>query len=857
MRYVLFISILLVLVTSYFTRLRLSRRRRLVIAVLRTLLLILLILSLFDFQRTKQVRERCTIFVVDCSASVGLEGYAKARAFVTDSRARLSRSEKSGVVLFGANALAVITPGKTGELPELRPDTIDPSRSDLEQALRLAALLFPDGCDRRIVLLSDGCQTDGSALVAAQSLRQAGIPLYTVPVAPQKVRDALVERVAFSQPHVHEGASVEGRIFLRANDVFEGKVKLFQNGLAIQTFDVKLEPGLHPPLVFQRSLDRKGFYQFRAVLEAEGDLRPENNSALGYLDVYGQPLVLLIAGKQSDTRYLRRALEAEKIRVHVRPPAGVPRSLQDVQSYDLIIFSDLAATKMSDSQMELVRLYVSQLGGGFVMIGGENSFGLGGYFKTPIAEILPVELTKEDKEEKATAAVVLALDKSGSMSSAVQGARKIDVVKEAAIEVTEILKPSDRIGVVIFDSNATWLVPMTLAAKKKRIAGIISTLTAGGGTNAYPAVEAAYATLRGTIAKLKHTILLSDGQTSGSGFEELARRMRQDNITVSTVAVGQGAQTQLMEAIATAGGGKYYYTNDMASIPRIFTQDTMKHAGSSVKDDPFKPKLVQHCHALRGIDFAAAPDLLGHVLTRAKEGALVPLVTPANDPLLAYWRIGLGKSVAFTSDCKKWAEFWIKRWPDYPRFWSQLVRDCMRESATARMEAHAELEGSTARITARLMSEDYQFINGAKVEAEIYVARKSALSEQAVKLDTIALHQCASGEYEARFPVRTPGSYVVAVKGEAGCARTGFSYSFSPEYLGLEADRALLRRIAESSGGQAIAQPGDLLSQPIQPVAVPSLLYRYLLASAAILLILDVALRRIESLRDLLPSFRR
>jgi len=859
LKWLLFTSIPIIWLTARQTRLTLSPRRKRIVTCVRALLLLLLLLSLFDFSRTQQRRKRCTWFLVDCSHSVGEAGYGTARSLVERSCANMGRGEENGVMLFASQPQVVRRAGETGALPEQLPLGIDRGATNAEDALRLASMLFPASCGRRVILLGDGCETNGTQLAAAQDLRRMGVRVHTVAIDPEPRRDALVERIALSESHVQEGASVEGQVFLRATAAMKGTLTLVQDGMELARIPVDLEPGQGEPVPFNRSFPQKGFYSIEAIVEAEGDEIRENNRALTFVDVSGQPLVLLIDGKESDTRYLRRALEAERIRVETRPPTGVPRSLADVQRYDLVIFSDLSALELDEGQMKLIKLYVSELGGGFMMLGGENSFGLGGYFNTPIAEILPVDMTGERKEEKAAAAVVLALDKSGSMSGAVQGARKIDVVKEGAIEVSQVLKSWDRIGVVIFDSNASWLVPLTQASKKKEIAGLISTLTAGGGTNVYPALQSAHAALRATLAKVKHIILLSDGQTSGSGYEELAARINRDRITVSTIAIGQGAHGALMQSIATAGGGKFHFCDDIQKIPRIFTQDTMRYAGSALKERPFTPKVVQHCHALSGVDFDQAPFLLGYVLTKPKETAQVPLVSPANDPILATWRYGLGKAVAFTSDAKnRWARLWAEGWSDWPRFWSQLVRDTIRDSGSTNVEAEVVLEDRTARVTARVMDASFQFVNAASVSADVYVIKKDALRPEPIKMDTLTLRQTAPGEYQAELEVTDEGAYVIVVNSDYGRARGGFSYSFSREFLGLQADTAGLRAMAETTGGRLVESPEAVRHEPIPPVQVPNPLHRYLLAAAAILLIFDVAIRRVQSWGELLPfSVRR
>src|SRR5688572_1565610 len=271
----------------------------------------------------------------------------------------------------------------------------------------------------------------------------------------------------------------------------------------------------------------------------------------------------------------------------------MPDNLSDLQNYELLIVSNVPATALSQRQMEVARTYVQDLGGGLMMLGGEQSFGLGGYYKTELEEILPVRSDFEKEKEKPSLGMVLVIDKSGSMSG-----EKIEMAKSAARSAVELLSNQDKIGVIAFD-GATYVVSdMQSAGNKGRVSDDISRIDAGGGTVMYPAMEQAYEILQATTAKLKHVIILTDGISSPGDFPGLAQQMISERITVSTVAVGTDSDTQLLQDIANVGQGRFYATDDPASVPQIFAKETVTASKSAIDEQPFIPQVVRASQAL-------------------------------------------------------------------------------------------------------------------------------------------------------------------------------------------------------------------------------------------------------------------
>ena len=354
----------------------------------------------------------------------------------------------------------------------------------------------------------------------------------------------------------------------------------------------------------------------------------------------------------------------------------------------------MPATALTTRQMNILRTYVQDLGGGLIMLGGDQSFGLGGYYKTTIEEILPVRSDFEKEKEKPSLAMMLVIDKSGSM-----GGQKIEMAKDAAKAAVELLGPKDKVGVIAFDGDFWWLAEMQPASNKRQILDKISAIEAGGGTTMGPPMEAAYEALQATPAKLKHVIMLTDGISAPGDFEGIAQNMAQAKITCSTVAVGDDCDFKLLEEIARIGNGRYYHTDDPANVPQIFAKETVTASKSAINEQPFTPLVLRPSQVLADIEFDDAPFLLGYVMTRPKPTSELILATEKGDPLLSWWRYGLGMTVAFTSDAKsRWAAEWLS-WPGYSKFWAQVVRHAMRKSDAKGVFVQVDQKDGKATVT--------------------------------------------------------------------------------------------------------------------------------------------------------------
>ena len=564
----------------------------------------------------------------------------------------------------------------------------------------------------------------------------------------------------------------------------------------------------------------------------------DNNLASGLVFTAGKPRVLLIESVPESARHLEWAMNEEGIIVDTRPAKGMPDSLTDLQNYEVLILSNVPATDLTARQMDVIRSYVSELGGGFIMLGGDESFGLGGYYKTVVEEVLPVRSDFEKEKEKPGLGMVLIIDKSGSM-----GGQKIELAKDAARGAVDLLGSKDQIGVIAFDGSPYWVSEVKSASQKGSVVDRISGIEAGGGTALYPAMQEALKALQATSAKLKHVIILTDGYSTPGDFEGITQEMAAARITVSTVGIGDADQN-LLERISELGNGRYYFASDPSSVPQIFAKETMTASKSAINEEPFLPIVVRASQALSDINFEDAPFLLGYVVTRPKATSEVILATEAGDPLLSWWRYGLGMSVAFTSDAKsRWAAEWLT-WNGYNQFWAQVIRHCMRKSESKGFVVDIQRRGSKSKVLIDAVNANGQFLN--KAETELTLINPQLDSQ------TIKVQQTAPGRYEADLEMAATGAWHLQMtqkmEGETLYQQSrGLIVGYSDELRLHKTNEELLKSVAAASGGVFSPAPSTIFEAAEgESASAATPLWPWLLIVALSLFVADVALRRLD-----------
>lgn len=828
----------------------------------RVALVALLVLALTGPRtRREQPRGLHVIHLVDRSESVPSESIRQAARRIRDTHQAAAgfADLRTDVIAFDSVARRLPWPPTPTEdsqgaplpAPAVTRQPATGRGTDLAAAMNLALGLMDTERVGHVVLWTDGIETAGDALSLTEPFASAGVRVHL----PRRDADAalfseLIVEALDVPTGLRSGIPFPLVASVRATAPMAVRCAVAGGAHPPEAVTRDLRPGVTRVQLGQLRFGKGGHHDISVqCTAAEGaDRFPDNNTMRARVSVAERPRLLYLEGARGQSQYLGRAL-SDDFQLEVRDATGLPRQVAAMKVYNAIILSDVArssqagVTQLSEGDMRNLDEYVKQ-GGGLLVIGGQDSLGSGGYQGTWFdKEVLPVRMEVESRVEMPSIAMMLLIDRSGSMSG-----KKIALAKEAARATAEALGAEDRIGIIAFDNIARPLVRLQRAGNRYRIATQIDKLSASGGTHIYPALQQAQAALAGVQARVKHVILLSDGQAPRQGIDGLVRSMRAAGVTVSTVGVGDEVDRSLIESIADRGGGRFYFTDRPETLPRIFVRETKQIAGKSVIETKVRARLaprVGRVDLLRGVDIRSSPVLYGYLPTRTKPGAEEILRLSSGAPLLVRWQRGLGRVSVWTSDLKnRWAHAWID-WPDYARLSRQLVRDLMQEEVGSIVPVQLSRERSRLRIAVDAIDETDAYMR------DLHGALQLTLPGGETR--RLPLPEVAMGRYETTVAMDRFGPYEVHValrrapdKPPVATGAATAVHPYPDEFRSFDASATSLPDLVSATGGSASAGPEHWLARAGATHKKWLWLWPDLIWLALGLLLLDVALRRIR-----------
>lgn len=806
------------------------------IAILRTLIFILIIFALTVPQMLLPVKGENVIFLVDRSASMkGTED--KILAWIEKSMKEKHKDDSFSIVTLGKTASVEQSLNKKGTIQQFSTD-IDDGETNLEEGIQLAASLIPENQKGRIVLFSDGNQTTGNALEAARQLTGQNTILSYVPIQGKHGEDmALTD---FNVPtSMYKGEKAELKVKIVSDSQKEATIRISLNNQEIIKKKVIVKEGENL-FTFSHIVKETGMYVYKAEVATSDDTFLENNELFAVSNVSGTPKVLIVQNQNISA--LASILKSANLQVETTIPEKLPTGLSGYLPYQSIIFDNVPATSIGEKKMDMIEKAVKDFGTGFIMTGGENSFGLGGYFKTPIEKILPVDMDIKGKKKMPSLGLVIVLDRSGSMSG-----QKLSLAKEAAARSVELLRDEDTIGFIAFDDRPWEIVKTAPIKDKKSVINKIRSVEAGGGTEIYTSLQLAYERLKPLKLQRKHIILLTDGQSStNSSYQTLVEEGKKDNITISTVALGQDADRTLLEDISKYGSGRFYYVTDSTVIPSILSRETVMATRTYIEDNPFYPKVQPFPEWVKLFE-DGVPKMNAYIAVTPKSTAQVSILSKKDDPILAQWQFGLGHTAAFTSDTSgKWSGDW-SRWGGWSNFWSQLVTKTFPSFENVPYDMELRKENGEAKIT--LESDKLDLL-----------PLEAAVVSQDGKESKVQSKMTAPGEYELRMEDKA-GMYFLRLKqqteeGGMKLYQTGFSVPYSDEYLQKGVNNPFLKEIASITNGGKLAKEKEAFA-PIHKTSFQKQPFGdSLLLLAFLLFFLEIAIRRfgLQRMLSLLPK---
>lgn len=856
----------------------LESRRRLVAIGLRCLVTTFLIVALARVQFVQRNDHVAVMFVLDRSKSVPEELRLKAQEYIREtvkSARNVDHDARFGVIGFDGQADVDVVPSRVGATVVQFASAVEPDRTNIASALRLALAGFPPGYARRLVLITDGNENDGSLLPEVESLAANGVAVDIVPLRFDRNNEVLIERMIVPG-RIDQETRLPIRIVLKSTRATRARLTLFHNDREVRLPEedriLKLAGGMRPE-PFELTLEPGGAAESRThhfearitPLDEGTDVIAENNQASAFSFTEQPTGVLLLRMPDSpDETALADALRRAGVKVTElrldESRDGV--ALDDLMDYDTVILSNIPADEFNEVQHRNLADYVHEVGGSLIVIGGDKSFGAGGWRGTPLEEISPVSFSIPNREVLPSAALMLVLDHSGSMASRVEHSTRTQqqIANEAAILAARSLLPQDLIGVIGFDTDADWVVPPEPCRDLRSIEARIRSIGPGGGTNMYPALLAAYeqmAGLKGQVS-VKHIILLTDGQSEPGPYEELGARLAAARITLSTIGVGDGMNDPVLRRLAELGSGVYHPVRNPTILPRLFFRETRILRDRLTVNETFTPQLVRIGSPFLEAGSFDLPALGGYVRTIPKPDRVLSIVRKTDkgeDPILAYWNSGAGKMAVFTSGL--WNHDWGSRWAawdSFADFWGQFVRWFAGQTEPAAFDVVTRMEGSKGRISFEALQQGSSYLTN------LFIERAVVLSPDG-QHQSVFVTQTGPGQYQADFDVARKGSYLGVVNyryfdaqtGESRRGRllTGLSVAYSPEYRELSTNRPVLDAIAQHSTGRVLAmnpRTDDVFNKNLPPSVSRQPAWRWVVQWLLLpLFLLDVAGRRLAS----------
>jgi Ca-activated chloride channel family protein len=834
-----------------------SRARRFAWLVLRSILALTLIIVTAGLQLETTVRRSQILFLLDVSDSIAPDQREKALEWINRAIRKIKEPDQAGLVVFGADAAVEHFPGHPAVQQTIEAQ-VDPSATNLEAAANLASAVFAENYQKSIVILSDGNDNAGRPENLFAWLKQKGISFQAHYVEPSLRPEAATESVR-TPARVSPKQAFQLEAVLSANRNMPALLQIYRNGILLQEREVSLHADKKELIRLPQTINEPGLYRYQVQLKPKEDFRNENNQQEVWVSVEGPSRILLVDENPGELTNLAAVLRRRGFQIDLKSARDFPLSLQEMLLYQAIFIRNIPASQIH-SRMEDLKRYVKDLGGGFAMIGGKQSFGPGGYYKTPVEEVLPVTMDLENKKYLADVAMVIVIDKSGSMSFADRGRQKIDLADEGAARVASLLKKSDQLGVLAVDSVPKWAFLLQKLGTGEAAEDAITSIRAGGGgIYVYSGLQEGYRRLKEAKASVKHVILFADtadceekeGPSGESSLLLAQRNLDQEKITTTTIGIGQmgDVDVDFLRQMATVGSGRFYFTNDMFTLPEIFTQESAIVQRYYINEEKFSPKAGEVEPLLTGIP--NVPDLTGYVATTSKQTASVALWSHREDPILAFWRYGLGYSVAFTSDAGGlWSEPW-SHWDRFEQFWTQISRYLAAENLPGNFTASTDQSGNITNIVVDALDESGEFLNSGSFSG--------LLLDGSGKSHPLQFQQTGPGRYEAQL--KAEGNLfgkIFRIQGSeiAGETIVHFTGAKKREYEPASNGKKRLQQL----GGKLVDSPDQLhfpggKAVEIQDLKGPLLLF------AAILFLIDVAGRKIDSsilrLRRSMPTVSR
>ena len=789
-----------------------GRFRRTCAIILRGAAVAVLVLMLAGLCVVKTNRQIAIIVVMDKSLSIPQHLQDQAYDYLKKALSSRQVGDLLAVVDVAEAASISMLPSASSDIQQ-RNTTLMGLESKISDGIQMAMAIAPPDTAVRILLITEGNQTEGDLKEAVRMAAVNGIAVDVLPIhykydsevifrkltAPARARSSQTVALRFI---LDSTGDINGKLFLNLND---RPMDLDSNSLEIGA-PVELKEGTNVKTI-SIPVGSRGIHKFDAIFmpdQAYKDGISENNQATALVYVSGPGHILVVDTDGKSGQVLTGYLTKSGLDVRHLIASEFPDDLSVLMDADAIILVNTDCSNFTYLQQEMICRYVTEMGGGLIMTGGPNSYGAGGWIGSPVAKILPVDLEPPQKKQMPKGALVLIMHSCEMPQGNLWGER-------VAIAAVETLSRLDLVGILAFNwqsggrgGPADWIYPLSEVGDKRSVISAIRQMQVGDMPDMGSHIQEAYDKLTASDAAQKHIIIISDGDPAPP-TRQLLDKLKEASITCTGVAVFPHSQSdvQSLLRIAQLTGGRFYDVQDPAKLPQIFIKEAQEVKRSLIIEQNFSPQITYSLSDfLRGLN-PPLPSLDGFVLTGPKGGlSQLVLTNQEGDPILANSQAGVGRCVAFTSSVdSRWASNWLT-WGEAERFWEQVVRWTGRPAQSAECEILTDVQGQSINLDVELLDQQGNFLQIAGIDGQI-------IGPDMKPID-IELTQIGPGQFRSSVSAKNPGSYLINVRYRKGgeesqnFGQAAVTIPFAPEFQDLMDNAALLKEAVQIGNGRTL-----------------------------------------------------
>ncbi len=831
LRNVLLAALLVLMALEWFLYVRQTRSRSKFYLTVRLVGAAMVLLALAGVSVSRRSGVNTTIFLVDISNS-NEQNLRAMEKYIEDALEDMPRGNQYGIVTFGKNSL--VEQFLTGEDHFARIMSLpDKTATNFEDAVSRALTMIPAEGAGRLVILTDGRETRGELANTAAALTSGQVELLAMLYDTGQGQDAYVENVRLPG-YLYQGDAYSMTVTVVSNYETDAQIQIWMGTMQTDAYTVHLSRGTNQ-FQFRQEVTGENAENFEVRVVAEGDTCQENDGYHAYAVVDSVPKMLVISGVGQDSDEYEKLLRGANCNYGVVSALNAPRTLEEMLEYKSIVLNNVYISDLPEGFLDNIGTYVGEYGCGLVCCGGDESYALGGYRESVLETLLPVDMELRGVNELPPTAMIMVIDHSGSMSeSAGAGVTNLDLAVTAAQTAVDQMRSSNYVGVIAFDTAFSWIVEPTLASDKEEIKERIGTIPEGGGTTIQPSLWEALEGAEECETSIRHVVLLTDGQGESADYSRLIAAYKAAGVTLSTVAVGDGADTKLLERLANNCGGRYYYSDMAADIPKIFAQEVFLSGDTYLQNGDFA-LAVARGEITDGLFEAGWPHIYGYVSATPKNASNVLIASEKDDPVLTVMQYGLGHTVAWNTDVtNQWTGGFAGE-ADYVQLWKRIIDYSAGNVNIGEDSVDVLTAGGVTDITYGALDYGEQ----TRVEA-VYTDPEGNTRTQ-------ELRATAPGSYETRLETDMAGIYNLSVRRVdegtvTNAVTTAAVVQYSDEYKFNVDDKAFKSFVERY--GRVLDPEENFWKQKKSGAKERYELTQWLILLAILWFVMDIALRR-------------